>query len=328
MTVTMPTASLASTLHRRHFPSLLLLMMACAASTSRTEGAWRAEPPMRNSRSAHAVVSTGTAIYAIAGSGAGMRPVLEVERFDGSAWHAETTLPGEGLNAPAAVELKGRIHVIGGFHGVSNMPSDQVHVYDTATREWTLASPLPEPRGGHAAVVLDGRIHILGGGNSVSTLALHTVYDPASDTWSERAPLPRSKGSPAAVVFEGRIHAIGGRSGASDFGDVDIYDADADAWLPGPPIEPRGTAGAVVYRDAIRLIGGESQAQGRSLASVLRLSAGATAWQEDEPLPTARNYARAVVMGDAVYVVGGSLTAGASHSAAGSDIVERFFLGR
>lgn len=74
--------------------------------------------------------------------------------------------------------------------------------------------------------------------------------------------------------------------------------------------------------------GGESQAQGRSLATVLRLDSGAATWQEDEPLPTARNYARAAVMNDAVYVVGGSLTAGASHSAAGSNIVERFFLGR
>jgi N-acetylneuraminic acid mutarotase len=45
-------------------------------------------------------------------------------------------------------------------------------------------------------------------------------------------------------------------------------------------------------------------------------------------MPTARNYARAVLLNDAVYVVGGSRVAGASHSSAGSKIVERFFVRR
>jgi N-acetylneuraminic acid mutarotase len=45
-------------------------------------------------------------------------------------------------------------------------------------------------------------------------------------------------------------------------------------------------------------------------------------------LPTARNYARAVVLNDAVYVVGGSRVAGDSHSASGSTVVERFFVRR
>lgn len=41
-------------------------------------------------------------------------------------------------------------------------------------------------------------------------------------------------------------------------------------------------------------------------------------------MPTARNSARAVVVDDAVYVVGGSLEAGNSHGAVGSNVVERY----
>src|SRR5688572_16993459 len=181
--------------------------------------AWSAAAPMRHARSAHAVVATNNAIYTLAGSGEGSRPVMQVERFDGTSWQEETTLP-EGLNAPAAAAIGTRIYLIGGFSGVSNLPTERVRVYDTATRQWSDAAPLPAPRGGHAAVVFDGRIHVFGGGNSRSTIADHTVYNPATNTWTERAPLPRAEGSPAGVVFNGSVWAIGGRSGPSDFGDV------------------------------------------------------------------------------------------------------------
>jgi N-acetylneuraminic acid mutarotase len=306
---------------------VLVVVLAGVSAESAAVGSWRKAPSMRQTRSAHAVVAAGDAVYALGGSGTG-GPVLEVERFDGRAWAAETTLPAGGLNAPAAVALRGRVYLIGGFDGLSNVPTDRVHAYDTSARRWTELAPLPAPRGGHAAVVLGGKIHVLGGGNSVSTIADHSVYDPATNTWSERAPLTRPKGSPAAVVFGGRIYAIGGRSGASDYGDVDVYDATRDRWARGPRIGPRGTSGAVVYRGAIYVFGGESQAEERTLAAVVRLTSRAKSWKRVSTMPTARNYARAVLFRDAVYVVGGSRTAGASHAAVGSRIVERYSIRR
>jgi N-acetylneuraminic acid mutarotase/predicted NAD-dependent protein-ADP-ribosyltransferase YbiA (DUF1768 family) len=287
-------------------------------------GTWRSVAPMRHARAAHAVVSTGTAIFALAGTGAGHAPVLEVERFDGRRWTDVSTLPVPGLNAPAAVALGGRIYLIGGFETVTNVPTGRVHVYDPATRAWSEARPLPAPRGGHAAVVMDGRIHVIGGGNSQATIADHSVYDPATDSWSALAPLPRAEGSPAAVALGGRLYAIGGRSGPADFGAVDIYDPATDSWSAGPEIYPRGTAGAVAWCEAIYLFGGESQARAESLNEVLWLEPGATAWELASPMPTARNFARAVLFRDAVYVVGGSPTPERSHASEGSAVVERF----
>ena len=288
-------------------------------------GSWSKAPPLLAARSAHAVVAVGESVYALGGSGAGGTP-LEVERFDGKRWRVAGMLPGDGLNAPAAVALGGRIYLIGGFAGTTNLPVDSVQVFDPASATWSSAAPLPAPRGGHAAVVLDGKIHVLGGGNSVSTIADHSVYDPATSSWSEAAPLPRAEGSPAAVVFGGKLYAIGGRSGSSDYGDVYVYDAARDAWTRGPSIPPRGTAGAVVYRGAIYVFGGESQASGKTLGDVLRLTRGAKSWRRVSALPTARSYARAVVFHDAVFVVGGSRSYGSSHSAAGSRVVERYFV--
>jgi len=314
---------------RQFFPALIAIVscfaaQACANDAAVTDGIWRSAPSMRNDRAAHAVVSTRTSVYALAGTGTAGRPVLEVERFDGDKWALESTLPGQGLNAPAAVIFEDRIYVIGGFNTSTNIPAGQVHVYNLKTKQWSAAAPLPRPRGGHAAVMLSGKIHVLGGGNSMSTIADHSVYDPASDAWTDLAPLPRAEGSPAAAVLGGRIYAIGGRSGTSDFGDVYIYDPAKDSWTPGPAIEPRGTAGAVKYCGTIFLFGGESQAKNMSLGSVLRLDLKHAAWKPVSAMPTARNFARAVLLGDAVYVVGGSPTPGSSHASSGSAVVERF----
>lgn len=308
--------------------ALLALWMQSAAQAALNPAppgdAWSNEARMNHPRAAHAVVSAGNAIYALAGTGARGAPVLEVERFDGKAWKDIGTIPGQGLNAPAAAYLNGKIYLIGGFNTVTNIPTPVVLVYDIASGKWGYAAPLPAPRGGHAAVVMDGIIHVLGGGNAQETIADHDMYDPASDTWKPLAPLRRAVGSPAAVVFEGKLYAIGGRSGQADFGTVDIYDPATNQWAKGPPIEPRGTAGAVVYCNDIYVFGGESQDRGESLGDVLRLRSSRSAWELVATMPTPRNFARAVVMDNAVYVVGGSVSPGPSHSSAGSAVVERF----
>ncbi|MCB9135316.1 MAG: hypothetical protein H6636_07810 [Anaerolineales bacterium] len=288
-------------------------------------GMWFPEPPMLFARAAHAVVSTGSALFTLAGTGADRRPVMEVERFDGTTWTIETTLPTEeGLNAPAAVFLDGRIYLIGGFEATSNQPVADMYVYDLTTRTWSNAAPLPNPRGGHAAVILDGEIHIVGGGNSQRTLADHSVYDPTTNTWTELAPLPDAKGSPAAVVFDGKLYVIGGRSGPHDFANVDIYNVTTNTWETGPSIDPRGTAGVVAYCNTLYVFGGESQARKTSLNEVLRLNLAHLVWELAPAMPTARVYARAVLLNESVYVVGGSPNPVTSHASPGLDVVERY----
>ena len=294
------------------------------AAASRAASDWRREPEMAAARAAHAVAATAAAIYVMGGTGADGQPVTGVERFDGQRWSIETRLPGEGLNAPAAAAIGGRIYLIGGFGATTNRPVAAVHAYDTKARQWREAAPLPAPRGGHAAVVVDGRIHALGGGNSVSTLADHSVYDPATNAWIERAKLPRSMGSVAGAVFDGKLWSIGGRSGPGDFGDVYVYDAAADTWKPGVAIPARGTGGAAAIGGTLYYFGGESQATSSVLGDVLRFDPRARAWVADAPLPTPRNFARAVVFKGRVYVIGGSTGYGRSHASVGSRTVESF----
>jgi N-acetylneuraminic acid mutarotase len=295
-----------------------------SAPTAQVIGMWSQGPSMLSPRSAHAVVSSNSFIYALAGTNDKGKPVLDIESFDGEQWKVETTLPGQGLNATAAVILGDKLYVLGGFKVVSNQPTDDVHIYDLQTHEWSMASPMPNPRGGHAALVLDGKIHLIGGGNSVSTIPDHSQYDPATDSWRDLAQLPRSEGSPAAVVVDGKIYAIGGRSGFSDFGDVYIYDSISDTWSTGRSIEPRGTAGAVVYCGGVYVFGGESQSQRKNLDSVLRLDLERNVWETVTSMPEARNFARAVLFMDSVYIVGGSTKAASSHASIGTASVLKF----
>lgn len=284
---------------------------------------WSSAPPMLHARAAHAVVATADAIYALAGTGAvSGAPVLSVERFDGTTWSEEALLPGNGLNAPAAVALDGKIYLIGGFGTTTNVPTGQVRTYDTSTRRWSTAASLPSARGGHGAAVLDGLIHVAGGGNSQRTLADHSVFDPAANRWMARAPLPRAEGSPALAVAAGKLYAIGGRSGTSDFGDVLCYDAATDSWAACPSIKPRATCGAVSYRGSLFVFGGESQLETRVLADVLTL-ANDGLWRAGPPMPTARSFARAVIFRDTVYVVGGSFEPQTNHAPRGTAVVER-----
>lgn len=320
----------------KHLPHVLMVIVACALGACETSQAparaptpigWTPAPPLLHARAAHAVVSTHDAIYALAGTDDALgKPVLEVERFDGTAWTDVTRLPGEGLNAPAAVVLDGRIYLIGGFGTVTNVPTPTVRVFDPKTSAWSKAPDLPSPRGGHAAAVMNGKIHVVGGGNSLSTLADHSVFDPAAGRWEERATLPHSVGSPVLVVLGQKLYAIGGRSGPKDFGDVLAYDPKTDSWTSGPPIAPRATCGAVEAGGSIYLFGGESQEKSAVLADVLCLPAGIAQWRTLAPMPTARSFARAVRFQGAVYVVGGSPQPQTSHAPRGSAVVERLGL--
>lgn len=309
---------------KRYALAVVAVLVAGCGGDEPSGPSWHERTPLLHGRSAHAVAGDRQTVYAIGGIGPDGRPVLAVERYDGRVWTEVTTLPGEGLNAPAAALVHGKIYVIGGFVGTTNVPTDRVHVYDTKTRRWSQATPLPAPRGGHAAVVLEGRIHVVGGGDDVSTLALHSVFDPSLGSWTDLAPLPTPRGSAAALVVQRKLWVIGGRSGPEDLGDVDVYDPVRDTWSSRPGLVPRATHGAALFRGAIHVFGGESQSENRVIGEVLRLNPRTQQWEHVSELPTPRAYARAVRHARGVLVVGGTTRPGDAHASRGSKVVERF----
>jgi len=98
---------------------------------------------------------------------------------------------------------------------------------------------------------------------------------------------------------------------------VAIHGAPAPSIHAVPPA--RSTTGGEIH-----LFGGESQARKASLATVERRDDRARRWVRLPPMPTARNFARAVPFKGAVLVVGGNRDAGNSHGSSGSAVVERY----
>ena len=91
-----------------------------------------------------------------------------------------------GLTHAAAVSLRGKNLVIGGFTASGHSGAvDLVFEYDPTTDSWRSRAPLKSPRGSVGVAVLNGKIHAIGGrGIDRVTVATHEVYDPATDRWS------------------------------------------------------------------------------------------------------------------------------------------------
>src|SRR5262249_27121848 len=109
-------------------PDMRPLAAALIGLATLSAGTWGKAPSLPVPRSAHAVVVAGGAIHVLGGA-----DTRRVDRFDGRRWTKETDLPGGTLNAPAAAAIGGKIYVIGGFSGTTNLPTATVRVFDTAT---------------------------------------------------------------------------------------------------------------------------------------------------------------------------------------------------
>jgi hypothetical protein len=88
----------------------LLVAAVAVAPAGATEASWTRVKSMPHPRSAHAVVVARGSIYVLGGPS-----TAAVDRFDGTLWRRETTLPGGIVNAPAAVALGRKLYVVGGF---------------------------------------------------------------------------------------------------------------------------------------------------------------------------------------------------------------------
>ncbi|CAJ1444949.1 unnamed protein product [Effrenium voratum] len=86
----------------------------------------------------------------------------------------------------AAVEVGRKIYIIGGCLQEIRCFND-VHVFDTGTRQWSeesFAGPAPVPRGGHTATLVGSDIFVIGGANSEATFSDVHRLDLLRRTWT------------------------------------------------------------------------------------------------------------------------------------------------
>ncbi|KAH8811239.1 hypothetical protein F5884DRAFT_843024 [Xylogone sp. PMI_703] len=252
-----------------------------------------------------------------------------------------TTYKWEDLhNLPVArqehsvVKLNDKIYIIGGITSnvsfttaTENAPADihpvrSVQVYDTKTRTWSDASPMPISLNHGNAATVNGKIYMLGGlsGTNMSSwnaLPNSYVYDPTSDTWSELPSMPSNtaRGGAAVGVYGSTIFIAGGMTKLVVVGGpqlsvatVTSFNTDTHKWntaLPPLPVE-RDHVGGAVIASTFYVTGGRDHGQNNTRNNTWTLDTlNPTAWVSKASMPTARGGMAVAAIGRYIFTFGG-----------------------
>jgi hypothetical protein len=210
----------------------------------------------------------------------------------------------------AAVELGGKIYVIGGYEKGGNL----IEEYDPGTDRWRGRAPLPKPLHHTGAAVVSGKIYVIGGYVS-GTGSVDSVYeyDAVADRWNAKTPMPTARGALAVGVIGGKIYAIGGvGNNGKNANANEEYDPAEDRWTKrAPMLTPRDHLAAGVVNGKLYAIGGRINGRhDRSIIANEEYDPAANRWITRSPLPTVRSGIAAAVLEQKVFVFGGESTRG------------------
>ena len=226
------------------------------------------------------------------------------------------------LSLPAARSAAGGaaigrdLYVLGGLDG-SGAPSSDVERVEPASSKVTLAGHLSTPTSGGAAVASGGKILLFGGmaGSGSAPLGLVQAFDPATGTTAQTGTLLPHRTEAAATQVGNEIIVLGGFDGAEAVPGV-LATADGSSFhAVGRLRTPVWAPAVAVVGTTVYVFGGVvsgSDYIGTFTASVqsYNISTGLSKVVGTLPAPLA--HARAVAVGDQVFVLGGWTRSGPS----------------
>jgi hypothetical protein len=282
---------------------------------------WIGIDALQTSRRQLTLFSAGQLLYAVGGS-AGTQTLASAEqrRVDPEAattWMPTPSLPTPRSQAAGAVDLDGRLVLLGGSDGANELSSVARLAPNAA--EWDEGAPLSAPRRSFAAAVDPcGDIMVMGG-SSNGDEALSSVEVFSRGTWSSAPGLTLARSRLAAATDPaGSVWALGGvTKDKVTLTTVESWDLPTHSWKRGPEMTtPRALFAAVYAPDGrIYAIAGGQMHPSSSFsdvasyiktASVEAFSPVTQRWESVAPLPLASVSHGAVVGADGrIYVVGG-----------------------
>lgn len=173
---------------------------------------------------------------------------------------------------------------------------------------WTIKSPIPTPRCGHAVVEVNGKIYAIGGFARQDTSYYYcpTVeeYDPETDTWCQKTAMPTPRDGLVAAVVNDKIYAVGGRDSVGYLSTNEEYDPATDTWVSKTPMSaPRSEFAVAVVDGKIYATGGWD---GGIVATNEEYDPISDMWTVRASLPTPRRSLAAAGFNSKIYVIGGS----------------------
>jgi N-acetylneuraminic acid mutarotase len=231
-----------------------------------------------------------------------------------NGWTIVTTLPTVRVSPYAAV-IGDSIYVIGGTGpNLINMANNEL--CNTSNYfNWNTLMPMPTPRGSLTGAVVNDIIFAIGGGYPTPT-DKNEAYDPVSNSWdTTKADMPTVKRGMKAVVLDGIIYVIGGNDCSRD---CYAYNPATNIWTQkdSVPVGGGGVLAAAVYNGLIYTFGGGDMTV-PAKSNVYSYNPLSNSWDTTlTPMPTPRYAMQAYVdvLGEKIYVIGGSKSQGTALS--------------
>nr|WP_295901924.1 kelch repeat-containing protein [uncultured Bdellovibrio sp.] len=237
-------------------------------------------------------------------------------------WSQAASLSQGRLNHTATALQDGKVLIVGGAinNGASTTCLNTSALYDPASNTWSAAASLATGRCYHSATLLsDGRVMVIGGRteNSVALgisnyLSSAEIYNPATNTWTAAASMTASRGYHSAVLLKSnKIFVVGGRN-TSGLLTTALYNPSANSWAAGPSLTKsrKDHTATLLPEGKVVIIGGvDDTGVILSDTTLYDPSSGASgAFSNGASLAIARKSHTATLIGDRVFVIGGSTT--------------------
>ena len=208
-------------------------------------------------------------------------------------------------------------YVLGGLDA-AGAPSADVYRVQPSASKVTIAGHLGTPTSGGAAVASGAKILLFGGagaGAGGSPLDLVQVFDPATGNTAQAGVLPRPRTGAAATQVGNEIIVLGGFDATGPVPEI-LATADGSSFhVVGKLVTPvrapaLAAVGTTVYVFGGVISGPDSNGTFSPGVQSYNISTGLSKTVGTLPAPLA--HARAVALGDQVYVLGGSTPGGPS----------------
>jgi N-acetylneuraminic acid mutarotase len=234
------------------------------------------------------------------------------------SWQALPSLPRpRGHISSSTFVHEGRVYVVGGsIEG--RVRSDEVTMYDPASRTWIARAALPAGRKTPVAGMIGDTLQVATGNGGDPLLATFDNWSgmpkgawETAATLGVWAPLPASLGEVAGGIVGNRLYLVGEGTGDTMFLDLSLLRW-TDSGLAPRPFEGHHHS-AEVIGDRLYLFGGLSGgAEGR----VQIYDTGDNTWTAGKPMPFSAGSVASARIGGKVYVAGGIVGSSTTAQAA------------
>ncbi len=314
--------------------ALIFLTVSCTVTytsvSASSADTWVSKTPMTVARAYLGVAVVDGKIYAIGGdegsetgncmTGTGMtnNVVNVTEAYDPvlDSWVSKASMPTSRALFGTAV-YQGKIYCIGGYNGAIVFYGPESYdwkteyydvganeVYDPAMDTWETKASMLTPRFSAATNIVNGKIYVIGGHTMTDlwkNFNLNEVYDPETNSWTTKTPAPLNVSCPASAVVDNKIYVLGEDPNADWQNVILTYDPASDSWSIGDvtPVGHAATAGATTGVKAPKRIYFFDE----NRTDIYNPASGT--WTTGTAAPTDRLIAKAAVVDDLFYLIGG-----------------------